>query len=68
MEIHWPKDFKTMAIPCRLSPAFTLSLIFGEKEVSDDVLYESLLLFVSQSIRQEFNHHCVKRSFRGRQG
>ncbi|KAL2088710.1 hypothetical protein ACEWY4_015609 [Coilia grayii] len=37
--------------PCRLSPAFTVSLIFGENEVSDYVLFESLLLFVSQSDR-----------------
>ncbi|XP_076876894.1 uncharacterized protein LOC143526112 isoform X2 [Brachyhypopomus gauderio] len=38
--------------PCRLSPAFTVSLIFGENEVSDDVLFESLLQFVSQSDRK----------------
>lgn len=38
--------------PCRLSPAFAVSLIFGENEVSDDVLLESLLLFVSHSDRK----------------
>ncbi|XP_049325043.1 uncharacterized protein LOC111189939 [Astyanax mexicanus] len=38
--------------PCRLSPAFAVSLIFGENEVSDDVLFESLLQFVSQSDRK----------------
>ncbi|XP_063767224.1 uncharacterized protein LOC134883048 [Eleginops maclovinus] len=38
--------------PCRLSPAFAVSLIFGENEVSDDVLFESLLLFVCQSDRK----------------
>lgn len=38
--------------PCRLSPAFAVSLIFGENEVSDDVLFESLLMFVSQSDRK----------------
>ena len=38
--------------PCRLSPAFAVSLIFGENEVSDDVLFESLLLFVNQSDRK----------------
>ncbi|XP_068187709.1 uncharacterized protein [Antennarius striatus] len=37
--------------PCRLSPAFTVALIFGEQEVSDDVLFESLLLYVSHSDR-----------------
>lgn len=37
--------------PCRLSPAFTVALIFGESEVSDDVLFESLLLYVSQPDR-----------------
>lgn len=38
--------------PCRLSPAFAVSLIFGENEVSDDVLLESLLMFVNQSDRE----------------
>lgn len=37
--------------PCRLSPAFAVALIFGENEVSDDVLFESLLFYVSQSER-----------------
>jgi len=36
--------------PCRLSPAFIVAFIFGESEVSDDVLFESLL-YVSQSDR-----------------
>ncbi|XP_049930770.1 uncharacterized protein LOC126408977 [Epinephelus moara] len=36
--------------PCRLSPVFAVALIFGESEVSDDVLFESLL-YVSQSDR-----------------
>lgn len=38
--------------PCRLSPAFAVSLIFGENEVSDDLLLESLIMFVSQSDRE----------------
>lgn len=37
--------------PCRLAPAFSVALIFGESEVSDEMLFESLLLFISQSDR-----------------
>ncbi|XP_036952592.1 uncharacterized protein LOC119018763 isoform X3 [Acanthopagrus latus] len=37
--------------PCRLAPVFTVALIFGENEVSDDMLFESLLLYISQSDR-----------------
>lgn len=49
--------------PCHLSPAFTVALIFGEREVSDDVLFES------QSFRQEYDHHCLKgRTFRAGEG
>lgn len=36
---------------CRLAPVFTVALIFGENEVSDDMLFESLLLYISQSDR-----------------
>lgn len=37
--------------PCRLAPVFTVALIFGEGAVTDDMLYESLLQFISQSDR-----------------
>ncbi|CAJ1069766.1 uncharacterized protein LOC119008776 isoform X1 [Xyrichtys novacula] len=37
--------------PCCLSPAFTVALIFGEQEVSDGVLFDRLLLYVSHSDR-----------------
>lgn len=37
--------------PCRLAPVFTVALIFGENEVSDDMLFDSLLLYISQSDR-----------------
>ncbi|XP_035984919.1 uncharacterized protein LOC110367624 [Fundulus heteroclitus] len=37
--------------PCRFAPAFSVALIFGESEVSDEMLLESLLLFICQSDR-----------------
>ncbi|CAI5671030.1 unnamed protein product [Oreochromis niloticus] len=37
--------------PCRLAPVFTVALIFGENQVSDDLLFESLLFYLSQSDR-----------------
>lgn len=37
--------------PCRLAPAFTVALVFGENEVSNDMLFDSLLLYISQSER-----------------
>lgn len=41
--------------PCRLAPVFTVALIFGENEVSDDLLFENLLLYRSQSDRDLIN-------------
>ncbi|XP_039663395.1 uncharacterized protein LOC120563342 [Perca fluviatilis] len=37
--------------PLRLAPAFTTALIFGEHAVSPDLLFESLLLYLSQCER-----------------
>ncbi|XP_070397922.1 uncharacterized protein [Nothobranchius furzeri] len=37
--------------PCRLAPVFTVALIFGENQVTDDMLFENLLLYLSQSDR-----------------
>lgn len=35
----------------RLAPAFTTALIFGEHAVSNDILFESMLLYLSQCER-----------------
>uniref|UniRef100_A0A096M4T5 HECT domain-containing protein n=1 Tax=Poecilia formosa TaxID=48698 RepID=A0A096M4T5_POEFO len=46
------KGFKDHGyFPCRLAPAFTVALIFGESEVSEEMLFESLLLYITQSDR-----------------
>lgn len=46
------KGFKDHGyFPCRLAPAFSVALIFGENDVSDEMLFESLLLYISQSDR-----------------
>ncbi|XP_073808037.1 uncharacterized protein isoform X2 [Danio rerio] len=37
--------------PCRLSPVFTVALIFGENQVSNEMLFDSLLFYLSQSDR-----------------
>ncbi|XP_046704308.1 uncharacterized protein LOC124385191 [Silurus meridionalis] len=37
--------------PLRVAPAFTTALIFGEHAVSTDLLYQSLLLYLSQCER-----------------
>ncbi|CAL8351969.1 unnamed protein product, partial [Boreogadus saida] len=37
--------------PLRLAPAFTTALIFGEHAVSSDILFESLLLYLSHCER-----------------
>ncbi|MEQ2166246.1 hypothetical protein GOODEAATRI_025924 [Goodea atripinnis] len=37
--------------PLHLAPVFTTALIFGEHAVSNDILFESLLLFLSQCER-----------------
>lgn len=43
------KDYKYFS-SC-LCPAFTITLVFGEHSVSSDVLFQSLLLYISQQER-----------------
>ena len=38
--------------PLRLAPAFTTALIFGEHAVSTDLLFEYLMLYLSQCERE----------------
>lgn len=46
------KGFQDHAyFPCRLAPVFTVALIFGENGVSDEMLFESFLLYISQPDR-----------------
>lgn len=41
--------------PSRLAPAFTVALIFGEHSVSHDLLFESLLFYISPEERDLVN-------------
>nr|XP_054594315.1 uncharacterized protein LOC129161848 [Nothobranchius furzeri] len=41
--------------PCRLAPAFTVALVFGEHSVSPDLLFESLLSYISPEERDLVN-------------
>ncbi|KAK7944967.1 hypothetical protein WMY93_000695 [Mugilogobius chulae] len=41
--------------PCRLAQAFTVALLFGEKNVSPDLLFESFLLYISKEDRDLVN-------------
>ncbi|CAL9686254.1 unnamed protein product [Knipowitschia caucasica] len=46
------KGFKDCGyFPCRLAPVFAVTVIFGEKEVSDDMLLKNLLLYINHSDR-----------------
>ncbi|KAK7904900.1 hypothetical protein WMY93_017507 [Mugilogobius chulae] len=50
------KGFKDHSyFPCRLAPVFAVTVIFGENEVSDDMLLKNLLLYISQSERDLIN-------------
>uniref|UniRef100_A0A1A8L2M6 Si:ch73-30l9.1 n=1 Tax=Nothobranchius pienaari TaxID=704102 RepID=A0A1A8L2M6_9TELE len=41
--------------PCRLAPAFTVALVFGEHSVSPDLLFESFLFYISPEERDLVN-------------
>lgn len=46
------KGFKDHGyFPCRLAPVFAITVVFGENEVTNDMLLKNLFLYVSQSER-----------------